>query len=120
MPADGAGPPDLVIEVTVAGAAAAASPGRPDGQLAARYQVAFWGPRAVLLHGRDATFSSDVRLHADYATLVAIASGAVPPVDAMFSGGARVAGSTAALSAYLPALEALDLVPPSVRLTTTF
>jgi hypothetical protein len=107
------GPPDLVIGVVVTSA-----PGAPAGEL--RYQVAVKGPKAVVLTGPAARLTVQVVLSADYATMSGIAGGRMSALDAMSSGQARITGNTAALSAHQSVLEALDLVPPSVRASTSF
>ncbi len=107
------GSPDLVVGVVVAG-----PPQLPDGEV--RYQVAVTGHRGVVRHGPDAGRRAQVVLHADYGTMAGIASGRLSAIDAMSSGQARITGNTAALSAHQAVLEALDLVPPSVRASTTF
>jgi putative sterol carrier protein len=74
----------------------------------------------VVLTGPDACRTAQVVLSADYATLAGVASGQISPLDAMSSGWARITGNTSALSAHQSVLEALDLVPPSVRASTSF
>ena len=107
------GAADLVVGVAVASA-----PWAPDGEV--RYQVAVKGTQAVVLCRPDVWRSAQVVLNADYATMAGIASGRLSALDAMSSGQARITGNTAALSAHQAVLEALDLVPPSVRATTSF
>jgi hypothetical protein len=111
--ADPVDAPDLVVGVAVT-----AAPGASGGEV--RYQVAVKGPRAVVLTGPDACRTAQVVLSADYATLAGVASGQISPLDAMSSGWARITGNTSALSAHQSVLEALDLVPPSVRASTSF
>ncbi len=108
-----AGPPDLVVGVAVTGA-----PAEPLGEV--RYQVAVKGPGAVVLSGADAYRTAQVAVRADYAAMAGIASGEISPLDAMSSGRARITGNTAALSGHQSVLETLDLVPPSVRASTSF
>jgi hypothetical protein len=52
--------------------------------------------------------------------MAGIASGQISALDAMSSGRARITGNTADLSAHQAVLEALDLVPPPVRASTSF
>jgi hypothetical protein len=105
--------PDLVVRVVVT-----AVPDAPDAQV--HYQVAVTGLRAVVLSGVDASWTAPVVLSADYATVAGIASGELSALDAMSSGRARITGNTATLTDYQSVLEALDLVPPSVRVSTSF
>lgn len=107
------GPPDLVVGVAVTSA-----PHAPGGLVS--YQVAVKGPNAVVLSGPDAWRAAHVVLSADYATMAGIASGQISALDAMSSGRARITGNTADLSAHQAVLEALDLVPPPVRASTSF
>jgi putative sterol carrier protein len=100
------------------GVAVTSAPWAPDGEV--RYQVAVKGPQAVVLSRRDAWRTAQVVLKADYATMAGIASGRLSALDAMASGQARITGNTAALSAHQAVLEALDLVPPSIRASTSF
>jgi hypothetical protein len=104
---------DLVVGIAV--------PGAPDvlgGEV--RYQVVVNGPGAAVLTGPDAGRTAHVLLNADYATVAGIASGRISVLDAISSGRARITGNTAALPAHQSALEALDLVPPLVRASTSF
>jgi putative sterol carrier protein len=110
----------LVIEVNVAGGPEAPAAGAQDGTAPVCYQVALWAEGARVLYGPEGNLEADVRLSVDYQTLAAVASGVMPPLEAMFSGRARIAGGTTALSAHQSALEPLDLVPAAVRASTTF
>ncbi len=107
------GSADLVVGVAVASV-----PRAPGGEV--RYQVAVKGRRAVVRRGPDAGRTAHVVLNADYETMADIASGRLSALDAMASGQARITGNTAALSAHQAVLEELDLVPPSVRASTSY
>jgi hypothetical protein len=108
-PADGPAP-ELVVEVIASGA--------PEGEV--RYQVVMDldGPR--LVSRRKDFRPASVELRAGYATLAGIASGKLSAIDALSGGLARVSGNIAALSADQSGIGGLDLLPPTVRATTTF
>jgi hypothetical protein len=107
--------PDLVIEISVADG--------PEGEV--RYEVVVDGEHLVVLPpgagGRvplDA--AARVQFHSDYPTMAGIASGRLSAVDALAQGLARVGGDIAALSSARAALGRAELVPGSVRASTSF
>ena len=105
-----AGPGDLVVDVVVRGA--------PGGEV--RYQLVVDGGRPMILsHGADFR-AAQVKLSGDYATMATIASGKASALEVLSGGDVRLSGDIALLSSGQLALGALDLLPPSVRATTTF
>lgn len=103
-------PPDLVLEIAVAGA--------PEGEL--RYELVVEGDRARAVAGGAAARRPQVRLVSGYATISGIAAGHLSPLDALAAGQAKFSGDTSALFALAGGLAGLDLLPPPLRAATTF
>jgi hypothetical protein len=102
--------PGLVVEVIASGG--------PEGEVRYQLVVEADGPRLV---SRSQEFRpAQVELRAGYSTLADIASGSLSVIDALSGGLARVSGNISALSANQARLGGLDLLPPSVRASTTF
>jgi hypothetical protein len=102
--------PQLVVEVIASGA--------PEGEV--RYQIVMELDGPKLVSRREDFRPAHVELRAGYATLAGIASGKLSAIDALSGGLARVSGNIAALSADQSGIGGLDLLPPTVRATTTF
>lgn len=100
---------ELVVEQVVTGT--------PDGEV--RYRVSA-GPGGARVERVSAAGEADLTFTTDYATASAIAEGKMSAEAALVQGLVRVAGGLRDLTNHADLLRFVDLVPASVRASTTF